>query len=66
VRVAAKSTIITAQAGLVIDVRGQAGDQQGAGPASPIYTPERNHILGIFAVSKLAEVTERYVLGSGP
>ena len=30
------------------------------------YTPERNQILGIFAVSKLDEVTEGYVLGSGP
>ena len=39
---------------------------RAAGPASPTYTPERNQILGIFAVSKLAEVTEGYVLGNAP
>jgi len=36
------------------------------GPTSPPSTPERNQILGIFAVSKLDEVTVGYVLGSGP
>ena len=55
-----------ARGGPTTNPRERAGDHQGTGPTSPSYTPERNQILGIFAVSKLDEVTEGYVLGSGP
>ena len=51
--VAVRFTIIMARGGSTTDPREWAGRQQGAGPASPPYTPERNQILGIFAVSTL-------------